>query len=144
MLMYRRKTQIKGRSHSRFFIFDFLTFRIIRITSISKSNCAQRRMGLFKITLAVVAVAVRKHPGSNQLARRIQNKLVLGITDFMTSLTESILYEFLELSRGKSQTYEPQNGVKQNMIFLSSFFAMTDFREVDEVMISKVIPLEKP
>ena len=76
MLMYRRKTQAKV-------LITYLTIsptELFESGKFLKSNCAHRCMELFGITSAVVFL---KTPCiSSQLAKRIQNKLVFGITDF--------------------------------------------------------------
>ena len=78
MLICRRKTQTKV-----LIIYSFSLYLIVSPTELFespeflKSSCAHRCEELFGINLAAV---FQKHPGS---VEEIQNKLVLGITDFL-------------------------------------------------------------
>ena len=68
-------------------------------------------MKLLRITLAVI---FQKHPGSAvSLPGEFKTSWYQwGQLILTTSLTESILMEFLELWRGQSQTSELQNALK--------------------------------
>ena len=73
----------------------------------------------------------------NQLARRNQNKLVFGITDFheFTDRNSSISISG-DLERKKSDG--------TSMMFQGRFFTTTDLSGVGKVMIFKVILLKRP
>ena len=76
------------------------------------------------------AVVFRKHPVSAvSLREEFKTSWCSELLILTTSLIESIRYELLELRREKSQANELPNALKQNM-FLSSFFTITDLREV--------------
>ena len=77
-----------------------------------------------------LAVVFRKHPVSAvSLREEFKTGWCSELLILTTSLIESIRYELLELRREKSQANEP-NALKHNIVFLSSFFTVTDLREV--------------